>query len=279
MAKTSFRFAGAYQDPITVGYPLGHGYRWYLPSLMRFIRPDDFSPFGAGGINPYIYCVADPVNRVDPTGHVKLPLSEKEKDKRVLETLGTEGADVQYLPVGSYPHLGEPDTEPFKDKRLYRESANSPYKIVTRKDGGKKEKVAEGIYLIVVLEESPDIAFVRRQKENLEARIFLGKSKKRQMLPDRGHSSIGQTRRVRYAGELEFDEDGYGQLESWNNQTGHYLVGHDIDSELLPVAMSAATRLLINEDGSPLLDMSFFKPFSNPAPARWMLGEDGIVDG
>ncbi|WKV84490.1 hypothetical protein LJJ44_26730 [Pseudomonas sp. B24_DOA] len=28
------------------------------------------SPFGAGGLNAYSYCLGDPVNRVDPTGHV-----------------------------------------------------------------------------------------------------------------------------------------------------------------------------------------------------------------
>jgi RHS repeat-associated protein len=63
-------FTGAYLDPVTAAYPLGNGYRWYLPGLMRFNAPDTVSPFGAGGINPYAYCVEDPINRIDPMGHV-----------------------------------------------------------------------------------------------------------------------------------------------------------------------------------------------------------------
>jgi RHS repeat-associated protein len=62
-------YTGACQDPVSFGYPLGHGYRWYLPSLMRFNAPDDWSPFAEGGVNPYAYCEGDPINRSDPSGH------------------------------------------------------------------------------------------------------------------------------------------------------------------------------------------------------------------
>lgn len=62
-------YTGGYQEPVTGGYPLGHGYRFYLPALMRFHAPDDASPFGDGGINAYVYCGADPINRTDPSGH------------------------------------------------------------------------------------------------------------------------------------------------------------------------------------------------------------------
>jgi len=37
---------------------------------MRFHSPDSFSPFAAGGINAYMYCGGDPVNRIDPSGHM-----------------------------------------------------------------------------------------------------------------------------------------------------------------------------------------------------------------
>ncbi|MFF7708981.1 RHS repeat-associated core domain-containing protein [Pseudomonas sp. NPDC007930] len=51
-------------------YLLGNGYRALLGTLGRFNAPDNLSPFGAGGINAYAFCRADPVNRVDPSGHV-----------------------------------------------------------------------------------------------------------------------------------------------------------------------------------------------------------------
>ncbi len=66
-------YTGAYQDPIVSGCFLGNGYRIYLPSLMRFASPDDWSPFREGGVNPYSYCEANPINNTDPTGHVFLP--------------------------------------------------------------------------------------------------------------------------------------------------------------------------------------------------------------
>ncbi|WP_231934963.1 RHS repeat-associated core domain-containing protein [Bordetella bronchialis] len=55
---------------MTGGYALGQGYRTYLPGLMRFASPDDWSPFGRGGIHGYAYVRGDPVNRSDPSGHI-----------------------------------------------------------------------------------------------------------------------------------------------------------------------------------------------------------------
>ncbi len=62
-------FNGEQPDPVTGHYLLGNGYRAYNPALMRFNSPDSMSPFGKGGMNAYAYCVGDPVNRSDPTGH------------------------------------------------------------------------------------------------------------------------------------------------------------------------------------------------------------------
>lgn len=63
-------FNGERTDPITGVYHLGNGYRAYNPRLMRFHCPDSMSPFGDGGINPYVYCAGDPINHTDPSGHM-----------------------------------------------------------------------------------------------------------------------------------------------------------------------------------------------------------------
>ncbi|MFF5867184.1 RHS repeat-associated core domain-containing protein [Pseudomonas sp. NPDC012596] len=54
------------------GYFLGSGYRFFNTVLMRFHSPDSFSPFAAGGINAYMYCGGDPINRIDPSGHMDI---------------------------------------------------------------------------------------------------------------------------------------------------------------------------------------------------------------
>ncbi|HAC6565156.1 TPA_asm: RHS repeat-associated core domain-containing protein [Salmonella enterica subsp. indica] len=68
-------FNGERQDPLSGVTHLGNGYRAYSPALRRFTCPDSESPFGAGGINPYVYCDHDPVNNIDPSGHA--PISER----------------------------------------------------------------------------------------------------------------------------------------------------------------------------------------------------------
>jgi RHS repeat-associated protein len=65
-------FNGQRPDPVSGHSHLGNGYRAYNPVLGRFTAPDSWSPFGAGGINPYAYCIGDPINRADPSGHFSL---------------------------------------------------------------------------------------------------------------------------------------------------------------------------------------------------------------
>lgn len=65
-------FNGERIDPVSRTYHLGNGYRSYNPVLMRFNAPDSLSPFGPGGINPYAYCVGDPINHTDPSGHISV---------------------------------------------------------------------------------------------------------------------------------------------------------------------------------------------------------------
>ncbi|WP_122312088.1 RHS repeat-associated core domain-containing protein [Pseudomonas coronafaciens] len=63
-------FKGNTIDPVTGHYLLGNGARAFSPTLMRFNSPDTLSPFKAGGLNSYAYCIGDPVNYSDPTGHI-----------------------------------------------------------------------------------------------------------------------------------------------------------------------------------------------------------------
>ncbi|MFJ4113195.1 RHS repeat-associated core domain-containing protein [Pseudomonas sp. NPDC089758] len=51
-------------------YLLGEGRRNYDPRRMCFNTPDVYSPFHEGGLNTYTYCLGDPVNRLDPSGHI-----------------------------------------------------------------------------------------------------------------------------------------------------------------------------------------------------------------
>ncbi|WP_459205955.1 RHS repeat-associated core domain-containing protein [Pseudomonas sp. MLB6B] len=70
LERKTLGFSGELHDAAARCYLLGVGYhRPYSPALMRFIRSDDASPFGAGGINAYAYCGGDPINNIDPSGH------------------------------------------------------------------------------------------------------------------------------------------------------------------------------------------------------------------
>ncbi|MGF1681873.1 RHS repeat-associated core domain-containing protein [Photobacterium minamisatsumaniensis] len=69
IASNPLGFNGQRKDPVTGGYHLGNGYRMYNPRIMRFNAADNMSPFGKGGINSYAYCLGDPINKSDPSGH------------------------------------------------------------------------------------------------------------------------------------------------------------------------------------------------------------------
>lgn len=67
--ENAIGFNGEMLDLATQCYALGNGYRLFSPTAMRFHSPDNLSPFDRGGINAYCYCVGDPTNKIDPSGH------------------------------------------------------------------------------------------------------------------------------------------------------------------------------------------------------------------
>jgi RHS repeat-associated protein len=62
-------YNGERRETQTGWYLLGNGYRAFNPALMRFHSPDSWSPFGAGGVNAYMYCLGNPISFDDSEGH------------------------------------------------------------------------------------------------------------------------------------------------------------------------------------------------------------------
>jgi RHS repeat-associated protein len=82
---SALEFNGERCDLVTRHYLLGNGYRAFNPRLMQFNSPDTLSPFDKGGLNAYAYCLRNPVNFSDPSGHFVAAL---------LSTLTTKVAAV-----------------------------------------------------------------------------------------------------------------------------------------------------------------------------------------
>ena len=89
-------FNGERQDPLSRVTHLGNGYRAYSPALRRFTCPDSESPLGEGGINPYVYCDHDPVNKTDPSGH--MPIGKVPQRAQAVAR-NMERAQYESLPV------------------------------------------------------------------------------------------------------------------------------------------------------------------------------------
>ncbi|SMF56011.1 MULTISPECIES: RHS repeat-associated core domain-containing protein [unclassified Pseudomonas] len=71
--RTTTGFNGEAYESVLASYLLGLGLRSYSPRLRRFCAADNWSPFGKGGLNAYCYCGGDPINFVDPSGHMERP--------------------------------------------------------------------------------------------------------------------------------------------------------------------------------------------------------------
>jgi RHS repeat-associated protein len=74
------RFTGGVADQTDFGYTGQRAYpgfgladynaRFYSPTLNRFTQPDTIVPGGPQGLNRYSYVFSNPINLVDPSGHV-----------------------------------------------------------------------------------------------------------------------------------------------------------------------------------------------------------------
>ncbi|MCP2006269.1 UNVERIFIED_ORG: RHS repeat-associated protein [Buttiauxella agrestis ATCC 33320] len=67
--RSEIGFNGERVESISGGYILGNGVRLYLPEISQFTSMDLLSPFSSGGLNPYCYCLGDPINSSDPSGY------------------------------------------------------------------------------------------------------------------------------------------------------------------------------------------------------------------
>lgn len=137
-------FNGERLDPFTGVSHLGNGYRAYNPILMRFTSPDNESPFGVGGINPYAYCQNDPVNSTDPSGHgviyrvIKrgfIALLEHFLDEKVAKSLGKGVAKLSYIAIT----YGTQITTAATDIAAYEKASDDPEMAM------KLEKVGKAI--------------------------------------------------------------------------------------------------------------------------------------
>ena len=72
LGASCMAFNGEFLDACTGSYLLGNGKRAYSPTLGRFLSADKLSPFAKGGVNAYVYCLDDPINRQDPSGEFSL---------------------------------------------------------------------------------------------------------------------------------------------------------------------------------------------------------------
>lgn len=87
--RSNVAFNGDLLERMPIVYLLGNGYRAYSPVYRAFQSPDALSPFGPGGVNSYAFCVGDPLNLRDPSGHA--PLSEFLR--RVLKGIAHKSTD------------------------------------------------------------------------------------------------------------------------------------------------------------------------------------------
>ena len=121
----SLGYNGERFEALTGHYLLGKGYRAYNPMLMRFNGPDHFSPFGGGGINAYAYGGGDPVNLLDPSGHIAMRFRGRPQllngPQRVARTVPAITTNHFYGRGRSYPDAT--NTQTLEDAFIFMDQA------------------------------------------------------------------------------------------------------------------------------------------------------------
>ncbi|MBA1201642.1 RHS repeat-associated core domain-containing protein [Pseudomonas capeferrum] len=129
-------FNGQSLDEITGCQLLGHGYRAFSSVLMRFKSPDDWSPFGEGGLNAYAYCLGNPINYNDPSGHYPLggtfkrlrSLFGSRKNSKTTEPSALLSSRVQYNQENGRHFLGFHGTSKSAERAIMRKGVRSKSK-------------------------------------------------------------------------------------------------------------------------------------------------------
>ncbi|NIE77080.1 RHS repeat-associated core domain-containing protein [Pantoea sp. Ap-967] len=94
-------FNGEPRQALTSLYILGAGYRIFSPNLHRFYSADNYSPFADGGLNAYCYCLNDPINSTDPTGHIPYGLKRIFYSKETLANYSKVRIQNKYQAIAS----------------------------------------------------------------------------------------------------------------------------------------------------------------------------------
>lgn len=282
MARFCLGYTGCHDDHVIGGYPLGNGYRVYLPGLMRFSRPDEASPFALGGVNPYAYCEADPINHADPSGHFGEALTGAFKSMTaVLPIGGRRAVEAELEEVVVHRNIPDIVVHPRAGAMPSRESVSAQGSDVARAVSPSPPRVryppalhpkTDPIQVVATGEvfelHPPEIPpgkyrIERARGKNPRPRppdglfIYVNTIEE----PDKvylmnyvhplnqGHTSIprflyGDAVPAYYAGEMKFSN---GEMDYFNFASGHYNPPRSYAEDYLPFGTPMQRRLLPRE--------------------------------
>lgn len=160
-------FNGERPDPLTGLYILGNGHRSFSPVLMRFISPDSLSPFEKGGLNGYVYCADDPLNRKDPTGRFSIFPKGYNLIKGLKNKLGLrvpKSTKAQTAPKDEYTPVGYHGTSREGAKNLMTSGVLENHAF--KRTAPEQLVLGEGFYTSNSLGGAQDYARMHLQKGN-----------------------------------------------------------------------------------------------------------------